>query len=129
LRGGRWRIDGRPALSVHVNGAAVTVFDGRPVAFAVPDPLARGAAAGPAGDVVEAPMPGLVRAMLVEEGDTVAAGQRLVVLEAMKMEHALAAPRDGVVARCLVPEGAQVEGGAALVRLAPEGAAETEAAE
>jgi 3-methylcrotonyl-CoA carboxylase alpha subunit len=47
----------------------------------------------------------------------------------MKMEHALAAPRDGAVAECLVAEGAQVEAGAALIRLAPEGGPETEAAE
>ncbi|MEE4118467.1 MAG: biotin carboxylase N-terminal domain-containing protein [Paracoccaceae bacterium] len=128
-RPGGWWLDGSPAPAAHVEGARVVVFDSGPVPFAVPDPLARGGAAGPSGDVVEAPMPGLVRALLVAPGDTVAAGQRLAVLEAMKMEHALAAPRDGSVAECLVAEGAQVEAGAALIRLAPEGGPETEAAE
>ncbi len=129
LRPGGWWLDGAPAPAAHAEGASVTVFDGGPVPFAVPDPLARGAAAGPSGDVVEAPMPGLVRALLVAPGDTVSAGQRLAVLEAMKMEHALAAPRDGAVAECLVAEGAQVEAGAALIRLAPEDGPQTEAAE
>jgi 3-methylcrotonyl-CoA carboxylase alpha subunit len=128
-RAGAWWIDGSPAPRAHVEAGRVTVFDGRPLALSVPDPLARGAAAAASGDVVEAPMPGHVRALLVAEGETVAAGQRLAVLEAMKMEHALAAPRDGVVAACLVAEGAQVEAGAALIRLAPEDAPETEAAE
>jgi 3-methylcrotonyl-CoA carboxylase alpha subunit len=47
----------------------------------------------------------------------VAQGDRLAILEAMKMEHALLAPRDGVVAEVLSSEGAQVEDGAALIRL------------
>ena len=65
-------------------------------------------------------MPGLVKAVHVTKGDTVAAGDRLAVLEAMKMEHVLTAGRDGVVADVLVQEGAQVEAGAALIVLAEE---------
>ena len=53
----------------------------------------------------------------VEAGAEVAAGARLAILEAMKMEHTLSAPRDGVVAEVLVAAGAQVEAGAALVRM------------
>jgi 3-methylcrotonyl-CoA carboxylase alpha subunit len=68
-------------------------------------------------------MPGLVRAVLVEAGQAVAAGERLAVLEAMKMEHALTAGRDGVVAEVLCAEGDQVEAGVVLVRLEPEGEA------
>ncbi|MDH3264126.1 MAG: acetyl-CoA carboxylase biotin carboxyl carrier protein subunit, partial [Paracoccaceae bacterium] len=64
-----------------------------------------------------APMPGLVKAVFATAGAEVAAGARLAVLEAMKMEHTLTAPRDGVVAEVLVAPGAQVEAGAALVRL------------
>jgi 3-methylcrotonyl-CoA carboxylase alpha subunit len=60
--------------------------------------------------------------MLVAAGDRVAQGQRLAVLEAMKMEHALTAPFDGVVAEVLAAEGAQVEAGAPLLRLEAEGA-------
>ena len=60
------------------------------------------------GDIV-APMPGKVIAVDVAEGDAVSAGQRLMVLEAMKMEHALTAPFDGTVTALNVGEGGQVQ--------------------
>ncbi len=60
------------------------------------------------GDIV-APMPGKVIAVDVAEGDTVTAGQRLLVLEAMKMEHALTAPFDGIVTELSVSAGSQVQ--------------------
>ena len=66
---------------------------------------------------VAAPMPGLVKTVLVAEGDTVAKGQRLLVLEAMKMEHTLTAPFDGKVAELDASEGAQVSEGALLARV------------
>ena len=62
-------------------------------------------------------MPGLVRTIDVQPGAAVAKGDRLAVLEAMKMEHALLAARDGVVAEVLAAAGDQVTAGAALVRL------------
>jgi 3-methylcrotonyl-CoA carboxylase alpha subunit len=68
-------------------------------------------------------MPGLVKAVFVAAGDRVERGQRLAILEAMKMEHALTAGRDAVVAEVLVATGAQVEAGAALILLASEEAA------
>jgi 3-methylcrotonyl-CoA carboxylase alpha subunit len=64
-----------------------------------------------------APMPGTVIKVLVEQGQAVAARQPLVVLEAMKMEHIVAAPYDGVVRRLLCAPGALVAKGAALVEL------------
>jgi len=71
-----------------------------------------------AGDgQVRAPMPGKVTALSVKVGDTVAKGQPLLTLEAMKMEHALAAPFDGKVEEVAVALGAQVTEGAVLVRL------------
>jgi pyruvate carboxylase subunit B len=73
------------------------------------------AAAGPAPLV--APMPGLVVRVSVAEGDVVAAGQGLVVMEAMKMENELRAPAAGRVARVLVAPGTAVEKGAVLVEL------------
>lgn len=85
----------------------------------MPDPLARQVEAG-GGGLTLSPMPGLVKAVFVAAGQTVAAGDRLAVLEAMKMEHTLTAARDGVVAEVLVAPGAQVEAGAALVRLEEE---------
>jgi len=98
----------------------VTVFDAYGIAFDVIDPLARAAAAHGDGNIVEAPMPGLVRAIDAEVGQSVAKGDRLAVLEAMKMEHSLLAARDGVVAEVLAQPGDQVEAGAALVRLEAE---------
>ena len=65
-------------------------------------------------------MPGRVVSVLAVAGQEVRAGDRLAVLEAMKMEHTLTAARDGVVAEVLVSEGAQVEAGAALIRLEDE---------
>ena len=67
---------------------------------------------------MKAPMPGKLLAVPVAAGDTVAKGQTLAVLEAMKMEHALAAPRDGVVEAVNVAAGDQVGDGDVLVTLA-----------
>ncbi|MGB5778189.1 MAG: acetyl/propionyl/methylcrotonyl-CoA carboxylase subunit alpha [Allopontixanthobacter sediminis] len=68
------------------------------------------------GDILS-PMPGKVIAVDVAQGDHVTAGQRLLVLEAMKMEHALTAPFDGVVTELNANEGAQVQVEAVLVRI------------
>ena len=65
------------------------------------------------GDIV-APMPGKVIAVDVAEGVTVTAGQRLMVLEAMKMEHALTAPFDGTISELSVSAGSQVQVDAVL---------------
>ena len=68
---------------------------------------------------VEAPMPGKVTAVDVSAGDRVEKGQRLLTLEAMKMEHALTAPFDGTVAELNASTGSQVTEGQLLVRLQP----------
>ncbi len=72
---------------------------------------------GAAGGGLEAPMPGKVIQLLVAVGDRVRAGQTLVVLEAMKMEHPMDAPEDGVVREVFVAVGDQVKSGAPLVSL------------
>jgi 3-methylcrotonyl-CoA carboxylase alpha subunit len=78
----------------------------------------RGLAGGAAGNgALIAPMPGRIVSVDVNEGASVLAGQRLVVLEAMKMEQALVAPFDGVVAELKAAAGAQVSEGALLVRV------------
>jgi 3-methylcrotonyl-CoA carboxylase alpha subunit len=116
-----WRVGGeRVPAKVVAHGAGVSVFWEDGFHFDLPDPLARGGAGGAASGVVEAPMPGLVKAVFATAGEAVTAGQRLAILEAMKMEHTLTAARDGVVAEVLVAPGAQVEAGAALVRLEEE---------
>jgi propionyl-CoA carboxylase alpha chain len=66
-----------------------------------------------------APMPGVVLDVRVEPGEHVTAGQTLVVLEAMKMEHHMAAPADGVVAEVRVATGDQVANGALLLVFEP----------
>ncbi|MBU3258509.1 acetyl/propionyl/methylcrotonyl-CoA carboxylase subunit alpha [Roseovarius sp. PS-C2] len=118
--GGRWQLDGQAAANVAVSGHLVTVFDDYGLGFDIVDPLDRAAMAGGDRDVIEAPMPGLVKAVLAKPGQEVSEGDRLAVLEAMKMEHSLLAARDGTVDEVLVEEGAQVEAGAALIRLASE---------
>jgi propionyl-CoA carboxylase alpha chain len=65
-----------------------------------------------------ASMPGTVTRVAVTEGDEVVAGQLVVVLEAMKMEHPLTAPTDGVVTALHVEVGQQVETGTALAVVA-----------
>jgi biotin carboxyl carrier protein len=92
-------------------------------AVEVLDPLAHLAARGAAGKGakrrrrITAYMPGRVVALLAAEGDTVAAGQGIVVLEAMKMENEIRAEHDGVLARILVQPGQAVEGGDPLFEL------------
>jgi 3-methylcrotonyl-CoA carboxylase alpha subunit len=99
----------------------VTVFDGATgYTFAVPDPLARADEAGAGADSLRAPMPGLVKVVRAARGDAVSRGQPLLVLEAMKMEHTIAAPHDGTIAE-IAAEGAQVTDGTVLVRFAEEG--------
>lgn len=66
-----------------------------------------------------APMPGRVIAVAVAAGQAVARGERLLVLEAMKMEQALVAPFDGIVTDLKVAEGAQVTEGMLLARVVP----------
>ncbi|KMW56507.1 Methylcrotonyl-CoA carboxylase biotin-containing subunit [Candidatus Rhodobacter oscarellae] len=119
-----WWIDGgKVSAELVVTGEGhVSVFWGNGYHFTVPDPLAVAAGDAAGGDVIEAPMPGLVKAVFVEAGQEVRRGDRLAVLEAMKMEHTLTAPRDGDVSEVLVATGAQVEAGAALIQLTEDDA-------
>ena len=69
------------------------------------------------GGRLTAPMPGKVVSFAVKAGDKVSKGQALAVMEAMKMEHTIAAPVDGVVAELLYAPGDQVTEGAELLKL------------
>ncbi|WP_232661540.1 acetyl-CoA carboxylase biotin carboxylase subunit [Pseudonocardia sp. TRM90224] len=80
------------------------------------------AAAAGAGGPVLSPMPGTVTVVDVTEGQQVSAGQRLVVVEAMKMEHVLTAPVDGVVRELRARAGSTVARDAALLIIETEGA-------
>jgi 3-methylcrotonyl-CoA carboxylase alpha subunit len=106
------------AIRSYVNGDTLVVFDeGRAFEF---ETAIRGTGHAAAADgAILAPMPGKVIAVDVAEGDAVTAGQRLMVLEAMKMEHALTAPFDGTVTELSASEGAQVQVEAVLAVVEP----------
>ncbi len=110
--------DGQPmaAVSGFRDEERVVVFhEGQAFAF---DRSARGSVGAAAGDgAILAPMPGKVTSVEVSAGDAVTKGQRLLTLEAMKMEHGLVAPFDGVVAELNAVAGAQVQVDAVLARI------------
>ncbi len=103
-----------------VTGAEANVAPVAPVAPAAPAapaaaPAAPAAAPAPAGaEAVNAPMPGTILNVLVNVGDTVKAGETVMILEAMKMENEIAAPRAGKIASINVNKGATVESGVLL---------------
>ena len=106
----------------HVTHARVLVdrdrvyvrMDGRSIAL-VALPRFPDRDADSAVDGCVAPMPGKILKVLVETGAAVKAGETLVVMEAMKMEHAVKAPHDGIAKEVRAKVGTQVEGGALLV--------------
>jgi 3-methylcrotonyl-CoA carboxylase alpha subunit len=99
-------------------GDALVIFaDSRSHRLAIDDPLAIAAKAEEASGHLTAPMPGKILKVLVEEGQEVARGAPLVVMEAMKMEHTIAAPADGCVAKIAFRAGDQVSEGAELLVL------------
>ena len=84
-----------------------------PVAAAAPAPAAP--AVTGAGEAVNAPMPGTILKVNVQNGQAVKEGDVLVILEAMKMENEILAPKNGTVTQVLVSKGASVNTGAPLV--------------
>jgi biotin carboxyl carrier protein len=109
--------DARHRVTSAAEGDRVHVWcDGRVFTFERVRGQRRSSGADHAGDLVS-PMPGRVRQVLVRVGETVARGHVLLVLEAMKMEHAIRAPQDGVILRLLVREGDLVEAGVELAEI------------
>jgi 3-methylcrotonyl-CoA carboxylase alpha subunit len=99
-------------------GDEVTVFDrGAEHRLSLVDPLAAASAGEAAAGKLTAPMPGRVSAVRVSPGERVARGQALIVVEAMKMEHAVTAPSAGVVGVVHDRDGDLVEEGAELLVL------------
>jgi 3-methylcrotonyl-CoA carboxylase alpha subunit len=82
------------------------------------DLLAHAGEAQAEGGRLTAPMPGKVVSFAVKAGDKVSKGQPLAVMEAMKMEHTIAAPADGTVQELLYAPGDQVSEGAELLKIA-----------
>ena len=117
-------VDGEVVSTLSPDAGRVLVFDGGDVVE-----FHRRKSSGPAGGSasdggLRAPMPGKIVAAPAKAGDKVAKGQPVVVLEAMKMEHALTAPFDGVVSEFNVAVGDQVTDGAVLAVVKAEGAGE-----
>ena len=104
-------------------GAAYVDVEGQSLEFtiapppSVEDAVRHAGAAAEGASLLTAPMPGRVIAVRAREVDRVAAHQPVVVLEAMKMEHAVVAPIEGSVARVVVAEGQQVQRGDVLAEL------------
>jgi 3-methylcrotonyl-CoA carboxylase alpha subunit len=111
--------EGQPPHVTRIGDAAYVLCGGRQIRVERVDPLAGGVGGSEdaSGDVV-APMHGRVIALSIEEGDLVATGQRLAVVEAMKMEHALVAPRAGRATRLAAKLGDVVEQGQRLMTIA-----------
>jgi 3-methylcrotonyl-CoA carboxylase alpha subunit len=112
-------LDGlRSVARVVRHGDAVTVFDrGAEHRLVVVDPLEAASVGEAAAGKLTAPMPGRVSAVRVAPGERVARGHPLIVVEAMKMEHTIAAPADGVVGAVHFRVGDLVEEGAELLVL------------
>ena len=121
-RGGKFQRvelgDGEPIAAVsgfRDEERVVVFYEGQAYEF---DRLSRGSVGAAAGDgSILAPMPGKVTSVEVSKGDKVSKGQRLLTLEAMKMEHGLTAPFDGVVAELNAKAGAQVQVDVVLVKI------------
>lgn len=106
--------------NVNVNGTAYEVTVEEVVGGAAPAPVAAAPAPAPvaapagAGEQVKSPMPGNILSVNVNVGDTVAEGQVLMILEAMKMENEIMAPKAGKVTSVNVQKDATVESGTLL---------------
>ncbi len=93
---------------------AASVSDPTPAAAPAP----KAAAPAGAGKPVTSPLPGVIIEVSVKEGQAVKAGQKVAVLEAMKMENEIQAPADGTVTAILVNKGDSVLEGAEIVKIA-----------
>jgi 3-methylcrotonyl-CoA carboxylase alpha subunit len=106
-------------FSAAIVGGALVFKDAQPFLF-TQEARGTGSTRGLHDGEIEAPMPGKVTAVEVRQGEKVVNGQRLLTLEAMKMEHALTAPFDGTVTELNAKAGAQVTEGTLLVKVEPE---------
>ncbi|MGH2472586.1 MAG: acetyl-CoA carboxylase biotin carboxyl carrier protein subunit [Candidatus Limnocylindria bacterium] len=128
VRGRQWSItlDGEShEITVVTHDPLRLDVDGHDVRAAVVDERAlrasRGAAGTRTGRVeLRAPMPGLLKAVHVQEGDRVDADAPLATLEAMKMENELRAPSAGRIAKIRATAGTKVEAGAVLIVIASD---------
>ena len=110
--------DQRLTANIYINDAVAHIFSAQAATKIVAiDLLAHAGVAQAEAGRLTAPMPGKVVSFAVKAGDKVSKGQALAVMEAMKMEHTIAAPLDGVVAELLYAPGDQVTEGSELLKL------------
>jgi len=102
------------------NGTIAVMRSGETFVLHPYDPFEAAEATGSASDRVVTPMPGKIVQLFVRPGDKLAKGQAIAVLEAMKMEHTLAAPADVQIATVDVSQGDQVNEGAIVARFVSE---------
>ncbi|SDZ58886.1 3-methylcrotonyl-CoA carboxylase alpha subunit [Variovorax sp. YR266] len=108
----------RQTLDVHVDGATAHIFASKGATrITAIDRLAHAGDTQAEGGRLTAPMPGKVVSFAVKAGDKVSRGQPLAVMEAMKMEHTIAAPADGTVEELMFAPGEQVAEGDELLRM------------
>jgi acetyl/propionyl-CoA carboxylase alpha subunit len=115
--------DAQQEALIAIAGDVVHIhLDGGTWAVRYADPVLRhaGQGGGLVEDIAQAPMPGVVIAVHTAEGQAVAHGDALLVIESMKLETTIKAWRDGVVARLHVAPGQTFDRSAPLVTLAPE---------
>ena len=117
-------------FDVTVNGATYEVeSENAPVAAPAPQPAAAPAQAAPAaaapaakpagaGEKVASPLPGVIIEISVKEGQPVKAGQKVAILEAMKMENEIPAPKDGTITDIHVHKGDTLQEGDPVVTIA-----------
>ena len=114
-------LDGRgTGIVVDVAGETVLFDSGQGWSIHAPRTGDAGGSGGASDGALLAPMPGRIITVDVAEGDHVTKGQKLLVMEAMKMEQAMIAPFDGIVAELKVSVGGQVSEGATLARVIKE---------
>ncbi len=116
-------IDGRRLRAgiVRRDDDLVVLLPGEAHRLTIIDPRAAGDLDEAGSGQLNAPMPGKIVQVLVEEGASVEKGQPLMILEAMKMEHTISAPGKGKVAKLNFRAGEQVPEGAALLQIEAEG--------
>jgi biotin carboxyl carrier protein len=100
-----------PAVSVQRPAARTT-------SASAPSPAPAARPSAETSGAVQAPLPGLILRIQIKEGESVLAGQPLLVMEAMKMENVVPAPHQGTVRKIFVAEGATVGEGESLIEVA-----------
>lgn len=108
----------KTAVAIKHGPKTLISFEGRIYEVEKPRPGAKASSAASTGDF-SAPMPGLIIDVMVEQGQNVEKGQKVLILEAMKTQQPVVAPFDGVVAKLNVQKGQQVREGELMISFQP----------